>query len=264
MHQPDDEGRRIVTGIIEMDNVTKVYPGRSGATAVDGISCTVRQGETLGIVGESGSGKTTVARMLLRLTQPTSGRIMINGTDIWQARRGERKKIPRVIQAVFQDPFASLNPRMLVSACICEGSNRLFGRKQAAADLDRLLNLVGLPQRYGGYYPHELSGGQRQRVAIARAIAMRPAVLVADEPVSALDVSMQGQVLNLLIDLREELQLTCVFISHDLGIVRQFCERVFVMERGKVVEEGNPAQIFSSAKHEYTKSLLAAIPRIPA
>jgi ABC-type oligopeptide transport system ATPase subunit len=153
---------------------------------------------------------------------------------------------------------------MLVSACICEGSNRLFGRKQAAADLNRLLDLVGLPQRYGGLYPHELSGGQRQRVAIARAIAMRPAVLVADEPVSALDVSMQGQVLNLLIDLREELQLTCVFISHDLGIVRQFCERVFVMERGKVVEEGNPAQIFSSAKHEYTKSLLAAIPRIPA
>jgi ABC-type oligopeptide transport system ATPase subunit len=253
-----------VTGIIEMDTVTKIYNGRTGTTAVDGISCVVGQGETLGIVGESGSGKTTVARMLLRLTRPTSGRILIDGTDVWRASRAERKKLPRIVQAVFQDPFASLDPRMPVSACICEGSRRIFGRKKATADLGRLLDLVGIPQRYGALYPHELSGGQRQRVAIARAIAMRPTVLVADEPVSALDVSMQGQVLNLLTDLRGELGLTCVFISHDLGIVRQFCERVFVMERGKVVEEGNPGEIFRSPQHPYTQSLIAAIPRIPA
>jgi ABC-type glutathione transport system ATPase component len=253
-----------VTGIIEMDTVTKIYNGHTGTIAVAGISCVVSPGETLGIVGESGSGKTTVARMLLRLTRPTSGRVLIDGTDVWGASRAERKKLPRIVQAVFQDPFASLDPRMTVSACICEGSRRIFGRKQAEADLGRLLDLVGIPQRYRSRYPHELSGGQRQRVAIARAIAMRPTVLVADEPVSALDVSMQGQVLNLLIDLRDELGLTCVFISHDLGIVRQFCERVFVMERGKVVEEGNPGEIFAAPRHPYTQILIAAIPRIPA
>jgi ABC-type glutathione transport system ATPase component len=202
--------------------------------------------------------------MLLRLTRPTSGRIMIDGTDIWRAGRAGRKRLPRIVQAVFQDPFASLDPRMTVGTCICEGSRRVFGRKRAEADLASLLDLVGIPQRYRSHYPHELSGGQRQRVAIARAIAMRPSVLIADEPVSALDVSMQGQVLNLLTDLRAELGLTCVFISHDLGIVRQFCERVFVMERGKVVEEGNPGDIFRSPRHRYTQSLIAAIPRIPA
>ncbi len=139
---------------------------------------------------------------------------------------------------------------------------RVFGRQQATHDLGRLLDIVGLPQRYRNLYPRELSGGQRQRVAIARALAMQPAVLVADEPVSALDVSMQGQVLNLLNDLRAELQLTCVFISHDLGIVRQFCERVLVMERGKVVEEGLPEEIFNSPAHPYTKSLIDALPRM--
>jgi len=253
-----------VTGVIEMEAVTKVYRGRAGTTAVDGISFVVGEGETLGIVGESGSGKTTVARMLLRLTRPTSGRVLVGGSDIWQANRAERKRLPRIVQAVFQDPFASLDPRMRVGPCICEGSCRVFGRKEAAADVDRLLDLVGIPRRYADYYPHELSGGQRQRVAIARAIAMRPTILVADEPVSALDVSMQGQVLNLLTDLRAEFQLTCVFISHDLGIVRQFCERVLVMQRGKVVEEGDPGEIFLAARHPYTQSLVAAIPRIPA
>jgi ABC-type oligopeptide transport system ATPase subunit len=253
-----------MTTIIELDAVTKIYPGRTGSTAVDAISATVSAGETLGIVGESGSGKTTVARMMLRLTRPTAGRIVISGTDIWLARRADRKVLPRVVQAVFQDPFASLDPRMSVGACICEGSRRTFGKQEAAKDLSRLLDLVGIPQRYRTFYPHELSGGQRQRVAIARALAMRPTVLVADEPVSALDVSMQGQVLNLLNELRAEFRLTCVFISHDLGIVQQFCERVLVMERGKIVEEGDPAEIFKSAKHPYTASLVAAIPRMPA
>jgi peptide/nickel transport system ATP-binding protein len=262
--EPDPEERRPVTAIVEMTDVTKVYRGRTGTTAVDAISFAVTEGETLGIVGESGSGKTTVARVLLRLTRPTAGTIRIGGTDVWRGPRADRKALPRVVQAVFQDPFASLDPRMSIGAIICEGSRRTFGRDEAEADLSRLLDLVSIPQRYRTFYPHELSGGQRQRVAIARALAMRPTVLVADEPVSALDVSMQGQVLNLLSDLRAQLNLTCVFISHDLGIVQQFCQRVLVMERGKVVEEGNPGEIFRSPQHPYTRGLIAAIPRIPA
>jgi peptide/nickel transport system ATP-binding protein len=253
-----------MTEIIEMDHVGKIYQGRSGTTAVADVSFVVGRGESLGIVGESGSGKTTVARMMLRLTRPTSGRVVIAGIDIWRARRKARRELPKVVQAVFQDPFASLDPRMTIGASICEGSRRMFGRDAALADLSGLLERVGIPQRYRAFYPHELSGGQRQRVAIARALAMRPTVLVADEPVSALDVSMQGQVLNLLNDLRAELDLTCVFISHDLGIVQQFCQRVLVMEKGNVVEEGNPAEIFLAPQHPYTRTLVAAITRIPA
>jgi peptide/nickel transport system ATP-binding protein len=251
---------------VEFSGVTKVYHGRTGSVrrhvAVDAVSFTVAKGEALGIVGESGSGKTTIARMVLRLTAPTAGRITVSGIDLWRAPHGERRSLPRVVQAVFQDPFASLNPRMTIGASIQEGAKRAFGRRHAAAELDRLLDLVGLPQRYRDLYPHELSGGQRQRVAIARALAMQPQVLVADEPVSALDVSMQGQVLNLLSELRREFHLTCMFISHDLGIVQQFCERVLVMERGTVVEEGVPGEIFTAPKHPYTRRLVDAIPRI--
>ncbi len=253
-----------MTEIIEMDHVSKIYPGRTGTTAVADTSFVVSRGESLGIVGESGSGKTTIARMMLRLTRPSSGRVLVDGTDIWRARRKARQELPKVVQAVFQDPFASLDPRMTIGAIICEGSRRMFGRGAALADLGRLLDRVGIPQRYRSFYPHELSGGQRQRVAIARALAMRPTVLVADEPVSALDLSMQGQVLNLLNDLRSELDLTCVFISHDLGIVQQFCQRMLVMEQGIIVEQGNPAKIFQAPQHPYTRSLVAAITRIPA
>ncbi len=257
-----------MTGLLEFSEVTKVYrTGRGVAgrhVAVDAVSFTVGKAETLGVVGESGSGKTTIARMALRLTAPTDGRITVAGIDVWQGSRKDRSRVPRIVQAVFQDPFASLDPRMTIGTSICQGSRRAFGASAAAADLTRLLDLVGLPQRYRDFYPHELSGGQRQRVAIARALAMRPQVLVADEPVSALDVSMQGQVLNLLADLRREFDLTCLFISHDLGIVRQFCERVLVMERGVVVEQGSPARIFDAPSHPYTRSLINAIPRIPA
>jgi peptide/nickel transport system ATP-binding protein len=257
-----------VPGLLEFSAVTKVYRTGRGAAgrhvAVDAVSFSVGKAETLGVVGESGSGKTTVARMALRLTTPTSGKITVAGVDIWQGSRKDRARVPQIIQAVFQDPFASLDPRMTIGMSICQGARRAFGRQAAAADLTRLLDLVGLPQRYRDFYPHELSGGQRQRVAIARALAMRPQVLVADEPVSALDVSMQGQVLNLLVDLRRELDLTCLFISHDLGIVRQFCERVLVMQHGVVVEEGSPGRIFEAPSHPYTASLIEAIPRIPA
>jgi ABC-type glutathione transport system ATPase component len=265
---PEEEQARPVPAPVEFSGVTKVYQGRAGAVrrhvAVDSVSFTVRKGEALGIVGESGSGKTTIARMVLRLTAPTSGRITVSGIDLWHAPHRERRRLPRVVQAVFQDPFASLNPRMTIGASIQEGARRTFGRRHAAAELDRLLDLVGLPQRYRNLYPHELSGGQRQRVAIARALAMAPQVLVADEPVSALDVSMQGQVLNLLNELRREFDLTCMFISHDLGIVQQFCERVLVMERGVVVEEGVPGEIFTAPEHPYTRKLVDAIPRIPS
>jgi peptide/nickel transport system ATP-binding protein len=254
-----------VTAVAELDDVTKVYRVRGQGVhhvAVDHVSFSVEAGETVGIVGESGSGKTTIARMLLRLTRPTSGRVSIGAMDIWHADRQARKQLPRAVQVVFQDPYASLDPRMTVGASIAEGAKRVFGREHATNELGRLLDIVGLPQRYRDLYPRQLSGGQRQRVAIARALAMQPAVLVADEPVSALDVSMQGQVLNLLNELRRELHLTCVFISHDLGIVRQFCQRVLVMERGKVVEEGNPEEILSAPVHPYTKSLVDSLPRM--
>jgi ABC-type oligopeptide transport system ATPase subunit len=254
-----------MTTVAELEDVTKVFRVRGQGVhhvAVDHVSFSVDAGETVGIVGESGSGKTTVARMLLRLTRPTSGRVTIKGIDLWAADRKTRKQLPRAVQVVFQDPYASLDPRMSIGASISEGAKRVIGREQMTLELGRLLDIVGLPQRYRNLYPRELSGGQRQRVAIARALAMQPAVLVADEPVSALDVSMQGQVLNLLNDLRAELQLTCVFISHDLGIVRQFCERVLVMERGKVVEEGLPGEIFNAPAHPYTKSLIDALPRM--
>jgi ABC-type oligopeptide transport system ATPase subunit len=254
-----------VTTIAELQDVTKVFRVRGQRVhqvAVDHVSFSVDAGETLGIVGESGSGKTTIARMLLRLTRPTSGRITIKGIDVWAADRKTRKQLPRAVQVVFQDPYASLDPRMTVGASISEGAKRVFGRSRTTKEIGRLLDIVGLPQRYYNLYPRELSGGQRQRVAIARALAMEPAVLVADEPVSALDVSMQGQVLNLLNELRAEFQLTCIFISHDLGIVRQLCEQVLVMERGKVVEEGLSERIFDAPAHPCTRSLIDALPRM--
>jgi ABC-type glutathione transport system ATPase component len=253
-----------MTPVIEVRGVTKIYGrGPDRQVAVDNVSFTVAPGETLGIVGESGSGKTTVARMMLRLTPPTSGTVSVDDIDVWHASRADKHRLPGIIQAVFQDPYASLDPRMTIGKCIAEGSRWAFGRQQAAERIEPLLDLVGLPTRYRRLYPHELSGGQRQRVAIARALAMRPRILVADEPVSALDVSMQGQVLNLLIGLRKEFGLTCVFVSHDLGIVQQFCERVLVMEHGEVVEAGVPGEIFTHPAHPYTQSLVDAIPRIP-
>ncbi|MCU1492898.1 MAG: peptide transporter ATP-binding protein [Acidimicrobiaceae bacterium] len=253
--------------MVELADVTKIFRGRRGTpdhVAVDHVSFELMAGETLGVVGESGSGKTTIARLVLSLVRPTTGAVRVAGVELARATREERKRLPRIVQAVFQDPFASLDPRMTVGASICQGSKRVFGAKAAQAALGDLLEHVGLPQRYRDLYPHELSGGQRQRVAIARALAMKPDVLVADEPVSALDVSMQGQVLNLLIDLRREFSLSCLFISHDLGIVQQFCERVLVMETGRVVEEGVPGKIFQNPAHPYTKSLIEAIPKVPA
>jgi peptide/nickel transport system ATP-binding protein len=252
--------------IVTVERVSKTFGLRRGAVphvAVDDVSFQVQQGEVLGIVGQSGSGKTSLARMILRLTPPTSGQIVVDGIDIWHAGPARRKCLPRIIQAVFQDPYSSLDPRIRIGQTIAEGAARVDGRAKAFAAVDGLLELVSLPTSCRDLHPHQLSGGQRQRVAIARALAMRPKVLVADEPVSSLDVSMQGQVLNLLCKLQRELSLTCIFISHDLGIVQQLCERVLVMEKGKIVEEGTPQDVFASPAHPYTRSLIAAIPRMP-
>jgi peptide/nickel transport system ATP-binding protein len=251
---------------VEVSSLGKVFRSRGGMThvALQDVTFQVRRGEVLGIVGESGSGKTTLVRAILRLTPPTSGRVVVHGIDVWRANRADRRRLPGLVQVVFQDPYASLDPRLSVARSISEGSARADGKKAATAAVEGLLDLVSLPRSAKDVRPAHLSGGQRQRVAIARALAMRPAVLVADEPVSALDVSMQGQVLNLLRDLRARLNLTCIFVSHDLAIVQQFCERVIVMEKGQIVEDGEPAKVFTNPAHPYTQSLVKALPRIPA
>jgi peptide/nickel transport system ATP-binding protein len=254
-----------MTQAIEISALVKEYHlGRGHVLrAVDDVSFTVQAGETFGIVGESGSGKTTLARMLLRLVRPTSGRMDVLGVDPWQASRAEKTAYHRLMQVVFQDPYSSMNPRMRIGSIVAEGVRRSTAARDTAAEIERLLGLVGLPTRYAQLYPHQLSGGQRQRVAIARALAVRPKVLVADEPVSALDVSMRGQILNLIADLQRDLGLTVLFISHDLGVVRQMCQRVIVMHQGRLVEQGDPSQIFTSPQQEYTRTLVASTPVVP-
>ena len=251
---------------VEVSDLTKEFRSRSGSgvqKAVDHVSFSVEDGESFGIVGESGSGKTTVSRILLGLVAPTSGRATVAGIDVWNSSRGDRRRLPGLVQVVFQDPYSSMNPRMTIERVLLEGVRSSIAKAQRRPEAERLLELVGLPTRYADLNPYQLSGGQRQRVAIARALAMNPRVLIADEPVSALDVSMRGQVLNLLGDLRDRLGLTCILISHDLGVVRQFCDRVVVMSQGRIVEQGDPGKILSSPTHEYTKQLVASIPMLP-
>lgn len=266
MSPPSRWGGHIVSPLVEVRDLTKDFRSRSGSgtrNAVDHVTFQVAEGESFGIVGESGSGKTTVSRMLLGLVAPTSGSALISGIDVWNSPKAERKTLPGIVQVVFQDPYSSMNPRMTIERVLLEGIRSQTPRASRAAEAERLLELVGLPTRYAALHPHQLSGGQRQRVAIARALAMNPRVLIADEPVSALDVSMRGQVLNLLADLRTQLGLTCILISHDLGVVRQFCDRVVVMSKGQIVEEGDPDRILTSPTHEYTKTLVASIPMLP-
>ncbi|MCD0485636.1 ABC transporter ATP-binding protein [Streptacidiphilus sp. ASG 303] len=229
--------------------------------AVDGVTLDVRRGETLGVVGESGSGKTTLGRMMVRLLEPTSGRILLDGRDI--SRDGERalRPVRRDLQMVFQDPVSSLNPRRSVGDSVAEPL--LAGGADAAAarsEVRDLLERVGLPASWYDRYPHEFSGGQRQRVGIARALAVRPRLIVCDEPVSALDVSTQAQVVGLLGDLQREFGLTLVFIAHDLAVVRQVSDRVAVMRQGQVVEWGDADRVYESPQHPYTRRLLAAVP----
>jgi peptide/nickel transport system ATP-binding protein/oligopeptide transport system ATP-binding protein len=241
-----------------------VFQRQVGAVrAVDGISLAVRPGETLGIVGETGSGKTTIARLMLRLLRPTSGTVRFEGEDITHARRGHLKALRREMQMIFQDPYSSLNPRKTVGSIVGEpfaihGLHRGEGERRRA--VQELMEQVGLNPEHYNRFPHEFSGGQRQRIGVARALALRPKLIVADEPVSALDVSIQAQILNLLSDLQRELGITMVFIAHDLSVVRHMCDRVAVMYLGKIAELADADVLYTHPKHPYTGALLSAVP----
>lgn len=258
--------------LLEIKGVKKYFPLQTSffgtvktwVKAVDDVNLTVRRGRTLGLVGESGCGKTTLGRTLLRLIEPTEGQIVYNGTDITQLDRERMRAMRRKMQIIFQDPYASLNPRMTIGAALMEpmvihnlGSSR-SERLEMAADL---MKRVGLEPAMLGRYPHEFSGGQRQRICIARALAVKPEFIICDESVSALDVSIQAQILNLLLDLQEEFHLTYVFISHDLAVVKFIADEVAVMYGGRVVEMNDAVGIYENPQHDYTKKLLGAIPK---
>ncbi|HET9577460.1 MAG TPA: ABC transporter ATP-binding protein [Usitatibacter sp.] len=229
--------------------------------AAKGVDLTVHRGETLGLVGESGSGKSTVARCIARLTEADGGRILLDGVDLRPLSRRQLRPYRRRIQMVFQDPYGSLNPRRTIGQLIAEGPMvHGIGEREARAKASRLLELVGIDPRAVGRYPHEFSGGQRQRIGIARALALDPEVLVADEPVSALDVSIQAQVLKLLADIRDRLHLTMLFITHDLRVAAQVCDTIAVMRYGEIVEQGTTSEVFRHPQHPYTRELLAAVP----
>jgi len=264
---PDDDR------ILEVKDLRVHFPVYSGilrrptgaVKAVDGVSFTISPGKTVGLLGESGSGKTTIGRSLVKLVKPTSGNALWKGRDIFEMTESEFRPLRRNIQYIFQDPFGSLNPRMTIGSIISEALEIHFPEMTSSQREDRvaeLLRRVALKPEMMGRHPHEFSGGQRQRIGIARALAVKPELLICDEPVSALDVSVQAQIVNLLQDLQQELGLAMLFIAHDLAVVEHISDTVLVLHRGKIVESGFSREILSNPKDAYTKELLAAVPRL--
>jgi ABC-type glutathione transport system ATPase component len=263
--------------LVEVNSVSKTYPRRAGLrsteqTVVDNVSLEIEAGETLGLVGESGSGKTTLSRMILGLTSPSAGIVRVDGIDVARATGAEMHRLRRQMQPVFQDPYAALNPRMNVLAIVTEpmvihrrdsSTGIGTGRATLRAEAAKLLRDVGLDESALGRYPHEFSGGQRQRINIARALALRPRLLILDEPVSALDVSVGAQIVNLLRGLQREHGLTYLFISHSMPLVRYLSTRIAVMEHGKLVETGEAEAICAHPREAYTRQLISATPELP-
>ena len=257
--------------LVATERIAKYFPVRTGffsrsekvLRAVDGVSIRVRRGETVGLVGESGCGKSTLGRLMLRLVEPTFGRIVYDGRDIVPLSASEMRPLRRKMQIIFQDPYSSLNPRMTVREIVGEAIqiHKLAKSKSDEEEMiASLLQKVGLRTDVMGRYPHEFSGGQRQRIGIARALAVQPEFIVCDEPISALDVSIQAQIVNLLMDLQDELGVAFLFISHDLRVVRHISQRVAVMYLGRLVEQGTTAQVYEAPMHPYTRALLGAVP----
>ncbi|MCA1831557.1 MAG: ABC transporter ATP-binding protein [Actinomycetota bacterium] len=257
--------------LLRVEHLVKHFPVLRGiifkskvgtVQAVDDVSLSIRQGETLGVVGESGCGKSTTARTVLRLLEPTSGAIYYNGQDIVKFNKDQMRRLRREMQIIFQDPFASLNPRMTVRSIVSEPLviHGIYEKSGGAKYVADLLERVGLNPEHGNRYPHEFSGGQRQRIGVARALALKPKLIICDEPVSALDVSVQAQILNLLEDLQNEFGLTYMFIAHDLSVVRHISDRVAVMYLGKVVEQADRDTLYERPMHPYTQALISAVP----
>ena len=256
--------------LLEVEDLKKYFPlkgglfgGESGAVhAVDGVSLKVYQGETLGIVGESGCGKSTLGRSMLRLVEPTSGRVQFNGKNVLKLNKSEMQDLRREMQIVFQDPYASLNPRYTIQQTLMEPMeiHNLYERSSRKQRVESMLTRVGLDPSYASRFPHEFSGGQRQRIGIARALILNPKLLVLDEPVAALDVSVQSQVINLLEDLQVDFDLTYIFVAHDLSVVKHISDRVLVMYLGRMAELASSDDLFASPLHPYTRALLSAVP----
>jgi oligopeptide transport system ATP-binding protein len=257
--------------LLVVENLKKYFPIKSGllidrtvdyVRAVDDVSFEIRQGETMGLVGESGSGKSTTGYCVLELLKPTSGSVRFDGEELTTMPRNELRRMRREMQIVFQDPYSSLNPRMTIGDIVGEPLlvHKIGDRKRRRRTVEELLEVVGFNPDFVNRYPHEFSGGQRQRIGVARALALNPRLIVCDEPVSALDVSVQAQILNLLKDLQQAFGLTYLFIAHDLAVVREMSDHIAVMNRGKIVEAGTADQVYTNPRDDYTKALLAAVP----